>query len=165
MSGFFINKKIARTRKRKDRRTPAVQRSRRSACACGFLHHFYIIFTSFCVHFWVFLCPFMSFVKNEKSLENTGFISIFKAFLNGGEGEIRTLEPCYRLHDFQSCALDQLGDFSKIATRILYHKHFIKSIPFYNFLNFIFWVAKSYLNMLHHLGNKILTEYRKTEVG
>ena len=31
----------------------------------------------------------------------------------GGEGEIRTLEPCYRLHDFQSCALDQLGDFSK----------------------------------------------------
>ena len=31
----------------------------------------------------------------------------------GGEGEIRTLEPFYRLHDFQSCALDQLGDFSK----------------------------------------------------
>ena len=30
----------------------------------------------------------------------------------GGEGEIRTLEPCYGLHDFQSCALDQLGDFS-----------------------------------------------------
>ncbi len=31
---------------------------------------------------------------------------------SGGEGEIRTLEPFYRLHDFQSCALDQLGDFS-----------------------------------------------------
>ena len=31
----------------------------------------------------------------------------------GGGGEIRTLEPCYRLHDFQSCALDQLGDSSK----------------------------------------------------
>ena len=31
----------------------------------------------------------------------------------GGEGEIRTLEPFYRLHDFQSCALDQLGDFSR----------------------------------------------------
>ena len=30
----------------------------------------------------------------------------------GGESEIRTLEPCYRLHDFQSCALDQLGEFS-----------------------------------------------------
>ena len=38
----------------------------------------------------------------------------YKAFCVGGEGEIRTLEPCYRLHDFQSCALDQLGDFSKI---------------------------------------------------
>ena len=34
------------------------------------------------------------------------------SFFTGGEGEIRTLEPCYRLHDFQSCALDQLGDFS-----------------------------------------------------
>ena len=29
----------------------------------------------------------------------------------GAESEIRTLEPCYRLHDFQSCALDQLGEF------------------------------------------------------
>ena len=36
-------------------------------------------------------------------------------FFVGGEGEIRTLEPSYRLHDFQSCALDQLGDFSKVA--------------------------------------------------
>ena len=34
----------------------------------------------------------------------------------GGESEIRTLEPCYRLHDFQSCALDQLGDFSVRST-------------------------------------------------
>ena len=33
-------------------------------------------------------------------------------FFVGGESEIRTLEPCYRLHDFQSCALDQLGEFS-----------------------------------------------------
>ncbi len=30
----------------------------------------------------------------------------------GGEGEIRTLEPIPGLHDFQSCALDQLRDFS-----------------------------------------------------
>ena len=29
----------------------------------------------------------------------------------GAESEIRTQEPCYRLHDFQSCALDQLGEF------------------------------------------------------
>ena len=28
-------------------------------------------------------------------------------FFRGGEGGIRTLEPFYRLHDFQSCALDQ----------------------------------------------------------
>ena len=35
------------------------------------------------------------------------------SFFVGGEGEIRTLEPCYGLHDFQSCALDQLGEFSK----------------------------------------------------
>ena len=36
------------------------------------------------------------FDKNKnigKSLENTGFFSIFKAFFFGGEGEIRTLEP------------------------------------------------------------------------
>ncbi len=32
---------------------------------------------------------------------------------DGGEGEIRTLEPVSGLHDFQSCALDQLGDFSR----------------------------------------------------
>ena len=33
----------------------------------------------------------------------------------GGEGGIRTHEPFYRLHDFQSCALDQLGDFSMVV--------------------------------------------------
>ena len=49
----------------------------------------------------MFLCTFMYVSKNAKSLENTGKISDFKAFSNGGEGEIRTLEPCYRLHDFQ----------------------------------------------------------------
>ena len=37
---------------------------------------------------------------------------LFSQVVSGGEGEIRTLEPFYRLHDFQSCALDQLGDFS-----------------------------------------------------
>ena len=51
--------------------------------------------------------------KHEKSLEIIRKSNNFKAFRVGGEGEIRTLEPCYRLHDFQSCALDQLGDFSK----------------------------------------------------
>ena len=37
-------------------------------------------------------------------------------FLFGGEGEIRTLERFYPLHDFQSCALDQLSDFSVLLT-------------------------------------------------
>ena len=32
----------------------------------------------------------------------------------GGERGIRTLETLSRLHDFQSCALDQLGDFSMV---------------------------------------------------
>ncbi len=51
---------------------------------------------------------------------HSGFISLKKALakasaFSGGEGEIRTLEPCYRLHDFQSCALDQLRDFSEYS--------------------------------------------------
>ena len=62
----------------------------------------------------------------------------------GGEGEIRTLEPCYGLHDFQSCALDQLGDFSIFATRVLYHKKMIKSIPFLIFLNLFFRVCEKF---------------------
>lgn len=33
----------------------------------------------------------------------------------GGEEGIRTLETLAGLHDFQSCALDQLGDFSIAA--------------------------------------------------
>ena len=44
-------------------------------------------------------------------IENTLIVSQWGCF-HGGECEIRTLEPFYRLHDFQSCALDQLGDFS-----------------------------------------------------
>ena len=58
----------------------------------------------------------------------------------GGEGEIRTLEQCYPLHDFQSCALDQLGDFSMVVVQyyivasfkalVLYHAFFEKSIPY-----------------------------------
>ena len=41
-------------------------------------------------------------------------------FCFGGEGEIRTLELCYQLRDFQSRALDQLGDFSKLLFASLY---------------------------------------------
>ena len=39
-------------------------------------------------------------------------------FSFGGEGEIRTLEPISGLHDFQSCALDQLRDFSVLLATV-----------------------------------------------
>lgn len=35
-----------------------------------------------------------------------------QGFLFGGDLGIRTLESCYRLYDFQSYALDQLGEIS-----------------------------------------------------
>ena len=46
---------------------------------------------------------------------------IYKGFL-GGEGEIRTLERFYPLHDFRSCALDQ-------AENPLFFKGFIVLLP------------------------------------
>ena len=51
------------------------------------------ILTTFCMYFYAFLCCFVNLNKNEQSLENTGFLSIFKAFFIGGEGEIWTLAP------------------------------------------------------------------------
>ena len=50
-------------------------------------------------------------IVSQKHKNRNPFVSELR-FMFGGEGEIRTLEPFYRLHDFQSCALDQLGDFS-----------------------------------------------------
>ena len=52
------------------------------------------------------------YALREKEKTKTELSSILISL--GGEGEIRTLEPCYGLHDFQSCALDQLGDFSMV---------------------------------------------------
>ena len=49
------------------------------------------------------------FKKRRKTLKT--LVACNEGF-DGGEGEIRTLEPVSGLHDFQSCALDQLGDFS-----------------------------------------------------
>ena len=73
-------------------------------------------------------------IISQKHKNRNPFVSELR-FMFGGEGEIRTLEPCYRLHDFQSCALDQLGDFSKsfCSTYILYHNIKRKSIPFDKF--------------------------------
>ena len=51
-------------------------------------------------------------------------------FLFGGEGEIRTLERFYPLHDFQSCALDQLSDFSvSLTSRSIALDYYITAIP------------------------------------
>ena len=55
-----------------------------------------------------------SLFGQQKTPIKSGFFvrTSFLCPFDGGEGEIRTLEQCYPLHDFQSCALDQLGDFS-----------------------------------------------------
>ena len=58
----------------------------------------------------------VKYTLREKEKTKTELSSILISL--GGEGEIRTLEPCYGLHDFQSCALDQLGDFSICCTSI-----------------------------------------------
>ena len=51
-------------------------------------------------------------LSNLNSFSSKRKTTLMGGFLFGGEGEIRTLEPFNRLHDFQSCALDQLRDFS-----------------------------------------------------
>ena len=45
-------------------------------------------------------CDSLLLLRHEKR-------SARRSFFRGGEGGIRTLEPFCRLHDFQSCALDQ----------------------------------------------------------
>ena len=53
---------------------------------------------------------------------------ISQRFSFGGEGEIRTLERFYPLHDFQSCALDQArrllhtGQALARQRKLVYHK-------------------------------------------
>lgn len=64
-------------------------------------------------------------LKSRKAMLLCGFLC-GKNRLIGGEGEIRTLEPISGLHDFQSCALDQLRDFSVSCS---FHNGMI--IPFF----------------------------------
>ena len=71
--------------------------------------------------------------RPRRRAKSTSLIAVKKdtkkvSFFTGGEGEIRTLEPCYRLHDFQSCALDQLGDFSVLLNK--YNTSFFKNQVF-----------------------------------
>ena len=56
--------------------------------------------------------------NSSHRLKNQAVTAFSCHFVAGGEGEIRTLEAFYRLHDFQSCALDQLSDFSKTISHI-----------------------------------------------
>ena len=58
--------------------------------------------------FYSIFCLIQSCSKNKnKSRSNPSFERDY-----GGDEGIRTLETLSRLHDFQSCALDQLGDIS-----------------------------------------------------
>ena len=53
-------------------------------------------------------------------------------FCFGGEGGIRTLERFYPLHDFQSCALDQLSDFSVLLFVFRLFRYFnLKALGYY----------------------------------
>ncbi len=69
------------------------------------------------------------FGKNKnigKSLENTEFFSIFQGFFFLAEKERFELSNrLWRFHDFQSCALDQLGDFSITNMRCGFHRALI----------------------------------------
>ena len=55
-------------------------------------------------------------LQNQRSaaaIKINGMHTLYIPF-SGGEVEIRTLEAFYGLRDFQSRALDQLGDFSEL---------------------------------------------------
>ena len=76
----------------------------------------------------------VKYALREKEKTKTELSSILISL--GGEGEIRTLEPCYGLHDFQSCALDQLGDFSICWISIAHL--FSKIKGFFKFFHYFF---------------------------
>ena len=82
----------------------------------------------------------MAFVRQQKEHR------CCDALFVGGEGEIRTLEPCYRLHDFQSCALDQLGDFSIFCYPCIISQIKNKINTFFDF-SFIFFRAYEKIRM------------------
>ena len=58
---------------------------------------------------------FAAFLLNTNLRQRHKLFAPLSEIHFGGEGEIRTLETLAGLHDFQSCALDQLGDFSIAA--------------------------------------------------
>ena len=80
---------------------------------CGFVYPHHIVIPV--ANPILFACGKNERVRSSRSLSKKKKPHYRVAFLFGGEGEIRTLEQCYPLHDFQSCALDQLGDFSMVV--------------------------------------------------
>ena len=66
--------------------------------------------------------------------KNASIVSIL-TFLYGGEKGIRTLDTVPRIHDFQSCALDQLSHLSTAAAQ---HQHHILYTNAGNFASLFF---------------------------
>ena len=56
--------------------------------------------------------------KYREKQRKSGFISHFLCL--GGEKGIRTLDTVPRIHDFQSCALDQLSHLSNCMCKASY---------------------------------------------
>ena len=67
-----------------------------------------------------------SFGYKAKTLIKIQIVSL-SAFLFGGEKGIRTLDTVPRIHDFQSCALDQLSHLSASAAILHYSRAFCKT--------------------------------------
>ena len=87
--------------------------------------------------------------RRRISLKKAHIVLVDKCVLfSGGEGEIRTLEPCYRLHDFQSCALDQLGDFSIFCYPSIISQIKNKINTFFNFSYIYFLGMRIYPHTL-----------------
>ena len=70
------------------------------------------------LHFWP------RYQKREKPLKTLIKSTFSRAFSLAEKERFELSNRFWRLHDFQSCALDQLGDFSKysiVARRLIYH--------------------------------------------
>ena len=82
-----------------------------------------------------FTCP-----QGQISLKKAHIVLVDKCVLfSGGENGIRTHETGYGLHDFQSCALDQLGHLS---TRLLYYSRYKRESQDFFKNNYIFYNIK-----------------------
>ena len=105
------------------------------------------------LHFWP------RYQKREKPLKTLIKSTFSRVFSLAEKERFELSNRFWRLHDFQSCALDQLGDFSKysvVAHRDSYiipqASAFVNTF-FYFFSHF--WAAKMPQRLrMHHLGYK-----------